>query len=682
MNEPAPNDPELDALLGAYVLDALESHERLRVEAYLARNARARDEVDELRESAASLALAPVEDTTAPPGLWNRISRAIDSETVPDVAGGGDELAERRARRAGRGVIWMSFVAAAAAISAVVLAAQVVSLHSRLDSRAGRRARRRGGVHPGRACRGARKVSLVVTGGAEVARVVLLPDGSGYLQSDGLARLASDRTYQLWALTGSAGHPVAISAGVLGAHPQAAAFRTVLDVRGLRAHDRARRGRRAVDADALRQRHPVVARLLVIGPARARATMGCVPQCRPSLGSDSSPGVDARFGVYVHIPFCASRCDYCDFATWTDRDHLIERYVHACVADLARRREAGQPRATSVFFGGGTPSLIPAEDLARILGAIERADGAEVTVECNPDTVDAAKLATYAAAGVNRLSIGVQSMVPHVLAALGRTHDPVNVVRAVELARAAGFSRLNVDLIYGTPGESPDDWQRSLDGALALGVDHVSAYALTVEPATALGRRVAAGAPAPDDDLQADAYVQADAVLSAAGLEWYEVSNWAAPGEECRHNELYWSGDEYVGIGCAAHGHTAGTRWWNVRTPERYIAAIEARTSPVGGSETLDRATRAEESFALALRRRAGVVADARAAVLVADLAAQGFLERAGGDRGGERIALTRRGRLLASDLTARLLLAGAAGPGPAGAAGQPAPLALGTIEC
>ncbi len=309
----------------------------------------------------------------------------------------------------------------------------------------------------------------------------------------------------------------------------------------------------------------------------------------PSLAGDSSAGADSRFGVYVHIPFCASRCDYCDFATWTDRDHLIERYVDACVADLSRRREAGQARATSVFFGGGTPSLIPADDLARILGAIERADGAEVTVECNPDTVDAAKLATYAAAGVNRLSFGVQSMVPHVLAALGRTHDPANVVRAVELARAAGFTRLNVDLIYGTPGESPDDWRRSLDGALALGVDHVSAYALTVEPATALGRQVAAGAPAPDDDLQADAYAQADAVLSAAGLCWYEVSNWAAPGEECRHNELYWSGDEYVGIGCAAHGHTDGTRWWNVRTPERYIAAIEARTSPVGGSETLDR---------------------------------------------------------------------------------------------
>jgi len=379
------------------------------------------------------------------------------------------------------------------------------------------------------------------------------------------------------------------------------------------------------------------------------------------------------FGVYVHVPFCASRCDYCDFATWTDRDHLIDAYVDACVADLAGRRDAGLPAATSVFFGGGTPSLIRADQLVRILDAIERADGAEVTVECNPDSVDAAKLATYRHAGVNRLSFGVQSMVPHVLVALGRTHDPANVQRCVALARDAGFERLNLDLIYGTPGESPDDWQRSLDGALALGVDHISAYALTVEPATALGRQVAAGAPAPDDDLQADAYLRADAVFGAAGLEWYEVSNWARPGEECRHNELYWTGGSYAGIGCAAHGHTDDRRWWNVRTPERYIAAIEGGSSAVAGSEELDPATRAEETFSLALRTRAGARADDRSGAVVADLAEQGFLVPV-----GERIVLTPRGRLLASDVTARLLLAGAAGTGP----DHSVSLALGTIEC
>jgi putative oxygen-independent coproporphyrinogen III oxidase len=381
------------------------------------------------------------------------------------------------------------------------------------------------------------------------------------------------------------------------------------------------------------------------------------------------------FGVYVHVPFCASRCDYCDFATWTDRGHLIDAYVDACVIDITRRRDAGMPAATSVFFGGGTPSLIPGEQLVRILDAIERTDDAEVTVECNPDSVDAAKFAAYRRGGVDRLSLGVQSMVPHVLAALGRTHDPDNVRRAVTLARDAGFTRLSVDLIYGTPGESPDDWQRSLDGALALGIDHVSAYALTVEPATALGRQVAAGAPGPDDDLQADAYGRTDTVLTAAGLEWYEVSNWARPDDECRHNELYWNGGEYAGIGCAAHGHTDGSRWWNVRSPERYIAAISDHASAVAGSEVLDAVTRAEETFSLALRTRAGAVADGRAASVVAELAADGLLEAVGG-----RIVLTRRGRLLASDLTARLLLAGVArGPGASPRAGATSPSLSGT---
>jgi putative oxygen-independent coproporphyrinogen III oxidase len=387
------------------------------------------------------------------------------------------------------------------------------------------------------------------------------------------------------------------------------------------------------------------------------------------------------FGVYVHIPFCASRCDYCDFATWTDRDHLVDSYVAACVADLQRRNRDGLPAATSVFFGGGTPSLIAGDQLARILDAIDRSEDAEVTVECNPDSVDAAKLARYRAAGVNRLSFGVQSMVPRVLSALGRTHDPGNVERSVALARDAGFTRLNLDLIYGTPGETPDDWQRSLDGVLALGADHVSAYALTVEPATALGRQVAAGAPAPDDDLQADAYTRTDAVLTAAGLEWYEVSNWARPGEECRHNELYWNGGEYLAIGCAAHGHTDGQRWWNVRTPERYIAAVEGGAVAVAGSEILDPATRAEEAFSLALRTRAGAVPDERAAVTVDELEAQGLLEVT-----GDRIVLTVRGRLLASDLTARLLLAGAApeppDPAPEPTVRRPGALALGTIEC
>jgi len=368
------------------------------------------------------------------------------------------------------------------------------------------------------------------------------------------------------------------------------------------------------------------------------------------------------FGVYVHIPFCAARCDYCDFATWTDRGHLIDSYVDACIVDIGRRRAQGHPPATSVFFGGGTPSLIDGAQLARILDAIERTDDAEVTVECNPDSVDAGKLATYRRAGVNRLSFGVQSMAPHVLAALGRTHDPANVTRAVGLAREAGFERINVDLIYGTPGETRADWSETLAGAVALEVSHVSAYALTVEPATPLGIRVAAGAAAPDDDVQAERYLMADEVLGAAGLEWYEVSNWARPGEECRHNLLYWSEGEYIGIGCAAHGHTADSsgvsrRWWNVRTPDRYIAAVNDGVATEAGSETLDATPRAEEACALALRTRLGASVGADAAGTVDDLAAGGFVRRV-----DDRVVLTALGRLVASDVTARLLLAGAVG--------------------
>jgi putative oxygen-independent coproporphyrinogen III oxidase len=224
--------------------------------------------------------------------------------------------------------------------------------------------------------------------------------------------------------------------------------------------------------------------------------------------------------------------------------------------------------ATTVFFGGGTPSLVPAEALMMVLDAVPLAAGAEVTVECNPDTVTPGLLAAYRTHGVNRLSLGVQSMVPHVLAALGRTHDPANVRRAVALARDAGFPTFNLDLIYGAVGESLDDWRRTLDAALALDPPHVSAYALTVEAGTPLADDPARH---PDDDTQAAEYEIADAAFSAAGLANYEISNWARPGHECQHNLLYWRQGDYLGIGCAAHSHRSGRRWWNVRTPERYI---------------------------------------------------------------------------------------------------------------
>jgi oxygen-independent coproporphyrinogen-3 oxidase len=360
----------------------------------------------------------------------------------------------------------------------------------------------------------------------------------------------------------------------------------------------------------------------------------------------------AELGVYVHIPFCAARCDYCDFATWTDREHVIAEYVEACCIDLDRRVVSGEAvPATSVFFGGGTPSLLDARDLLSILDRIPRTPDAEVTVECNPDSVEEAKLAGYRSEGVTRLSFGVQSMSPHVLQALGRTHDPANVARAVDAARAAGFETFNLDLIYGTPGESIDDWRRTLDEALALEPPHVSAYALTVEPATELGRRVAAGAPAPVDDDQAAKYEVADELLSAAGLPWYEVSNWARPGHECRHNLHTWRGGDYLAIGCAAHGHRDGRRWWNVRTPERYVERIEGGDDPMAGSEELDPSMRSEEALVLTLRTRSGAVLPSAARREAEQLAADGLLELV-----GDRAVLTSRGRLLASDVTARLL--------------------------
>lgn len=376
-----------------------------------------------------------------------------------------------------------------------------------------------------------------------------------------------------------------------------------------------------------------------------------------SAGQGVTTGVGpwgVSFGVYVHIPFCAQRCDYCDFATWTDRAHLIEEYVAACVADLERRVSCGTvPEATSVFFGGGTPSLLDPDALLRILDAIPRASDAEVTVECNPDSVDVAKLAAYARGGVNRCSFGVQSMVPRVLHDLGRTHDPANVERSVAWARDAGIRRLNLDLIYGTPGESLEEWRATLDAALALGPDHVSAYALTVEPGTPLGRAVAAGVrAAPDDDAQADAYVLADEVLGAAGLHWYEISSWAEPGSECRHNLGYWDGSEYLAIGCAAHGYAGGRRWWNLRTPERYVEAIRRGCSPEAGAERLEGPADREEALVLALRTASGIQVEPELAAVGGELVEEGLLSARDG-----RWVLTRRGRLLASEVTARLAL-------------------------
>ncbi len=352
------------------------------------------------------------------------------------------------------------------------------------------------------------------------------------------------------------------------------------------------------------------------------------------------------FGVYVHIPFCARRCDYCAFATWTDRSHLVDRYVDAVVADVERAVAEGMPPATSVFFGGGTPSLLPAEALVRIVRVVPTTAGAEVTGECNPDTVDQALTDAYAEGGVTRLSFGVQSMVPHVLAALGRTHDPDNVRRAVATAKASGFETFNLDLIYGGAGETLDDWRRTVEEALALEPPHVSAYALTVEAGTPLADDPARH---PDDDDQADKYLLADELLGEADLGWYEISNWARPGHECRHNLLYWAQGEYQGFGCAAHSHRGGRRFWNVRTPDRYVEVVEAGRPVEAAGERLDAEARRLEGLQLALRTGAGVPADALPVdgedglpaelVTVAD----------------DRTVLSREGRLLANEVALRL---------------------------
>ena len=354
----------------------------------------------------------------------------------------------------------------------------------------------------------------------------------------------------------------------------------------------------------------------------------------------------APFGAYVHVPFCARRCDYCAFATWTDRHHLTDAYLRALTRDIVEHRDDGRlAPVSSVFFGGGTPSLVPASDLMGVLAEIPLRPGAEVTVECNPDTVDEAVLATYLAGGVNRLSFGVQSMVPEVLAALGRTHDPANVQRSVSAARAVGFTTFNLDLIYGGAGETLEQWRRTLEAVVELDPPHVSAYALTVEAGTPLA---ADAARHPDDDDQADKYLLATELLGAAGLDWYEISNWAAPGHRCRHNELYWEQGDYLGFGCAAHSHRSGRRWWNLRTPERYIEAVEAGRSTEAAGEALDADRRRIEGLQLAVRTRAGVPVDALDAD---DRAVLGGLVE---DDDG-RLVLTVEGRLLANEVAVRL---------------------------
>jgi oxygen-independent coproporphyrinogen-3 oxidase len=392
-----------------------------------------------------------------------------------------------------------------------------------------------------------------------------------------------------------------------------------------------------------------------------------------ALPASAAAGAAARaFGLYLHVPFCAVRCGYCDFNTYTAAElgggASRAEYAGTAAAELALAaavlERAGLPRrpAATVFLGGGTPTLLPAADLAAMLDAARAtvgvAAGAEVTVEANPDSVTPASLGELAAAGVTRVSFGMQSAVPHVLAALDRTHDAERVPQVVGWARDAGLA-VSLDLIYGTPGESLGDWRRSLEAVLACAPDHVSAYALVVEHGTRLASRVRRGElPAPDDDDLADKYELADDVLATAGYGWYEVSNWArTPADACRHNLGYWNGDDWWGVGPGAHSHVGGVRWWNVRHPSAYAARLAAGESPAQAREVLDPRQRHAERVLLGVRLAAGLplaALDAPGRDAVPDLVDGGLLAPAA--VAGGRVTLTRRGRLLA-DTAVRALL-------------------------
>jgi putative oxygen-independent coproporphyrinogen III oxidase len=405
---------------------------------------------------------------------------------------------------------------------------------------------------------------------------------------------------------------------------------------------------------------------------------GALPEGEPvpaagTLPDSARAGLGERpFGLYVHVPFCATRCGYCDFNTYTAAElgagpatTSLGSYADLAITEIRFARQIlGQVDlpVSTVFFGGGTPTLLAPAALGAILRVIDGefglTSGAEVTTEANPESVDEASLGELRSQGLTRVSFGMQSAVPEVLAVLDRVHRPGRPAQCAAWARAAGFEHVSLDLIYGTPGESDADWRRSLDAAVAAAPDHVSAYALTVETGTRLAARVRRGElDPPDDDVLADRYLAADEILSAAGYGWYEISNWAGSRpSRCAHNMLYWTGGDWWGIGPGAHSHVGGTRWWNVRHPAAYAARIAAGNSPGQAREVLSEAERQLERVMLLIRLADGCPVDvlgpagqANAAQVVAD----GLADAAALARG--RIVLTRRGRLLADAVTQKL---------------------------
>ena len=387
-----------------------------------------------------------------------------------------------------------------------------------------------------------------------------------------------------------------------------------------------------------------------------------------TLAPAALAGVGSRpFGVYVHVPFCATRCGYCDFNTFTPGELGTSASPQSWLAGLRTElalgaRVTGAPAADTVFVGGGTPSLLGADGLADVLEAVRSsfglAPGAEVTTESNPESTSPAFFAGIREAGYTRLSLGMQSAAAHVLATLDRTHTPGRAVAAALEARAAGFDHVNLDLIYGTPGETDADLDASLDAVLEARVDHVSAYALIVEDGTAMARKVRRGElPAPDDEVLASRYERLDAGLTAAGLGWYEVSSWAVAGAQCRHNVGYWDGGDWWGAGPGAHSHVGGVRWWNVKHPARYAEALSRGESPAAAREVLGAGDVHTERVMLTARLRSGIdpVELAGPELVVArQRVVDGLLAEHGG-----RLVLTPRGRLLADAVVRDVLVAG-----------------------
>jgi len=371
-----------------------------------------------------------------------------------------------------------------------------------------------------------------------------------------------------------------------------------------------------------------------------------------------------RLSFYVHIPYCIKRCGYCDFNTYTPSElqdgatlEIVSNdYIDAVLREL---ESAPKDEVPTIFFGGGTPSLLPAHDLGRVITAIKARNGltpdCEITLEANPDSVTQEKLEGYLATGFNRISFGMQSAQPHVLAVLDRTHNPANVKRAVDMARAAGFQSISVDLIYGTPGESLEDWRSTVTEALSLDIDHISAYALIVETGTKLAAQIKRGElTMPNDDLMADMYLLVDQMCNDAGLNWYEISNWAKPGKECLHNIAYWKSANWWGLGPGAHSHVDAKRFWNVKHPTAYKQKLFAGESPIADSEDLTAEQLRDESIMLAIRMRTGLALSLltdRAKENLGTYKSSGHLELIEG-----AFQLTAQGRLIADRLVREAL--------------------------